>query len=214
VMLLVVAIVLVLLKPREALRFWPALIPALLVIQFAVPGTLGSLRSSFFPEGGLIAEQSTNPGWSGSGRIADLGPAMDEFEERPVLGQGYGTRRPTGPNPTQILDDQWLKTLLETGIAGVVAWVWLFARFVGRVGRRARRDPSELSWLAAALTASAASFAVGMFLYDAFSFIQVTFVLFVLFALGAVALGLPDEEPVRARAAAQRRRAAGEAPAV
>jgi polysaccharide biosynthesis protein PslJ len=201
VMLLVVGLVFVLLKPREALRFWPALIPAVLVIQFAVPGTLGSLRASFFPEGGLIAEQSMNPGWSGSGRIADLGPAMEEFEERPVLGQGYGTRRPTGPNATQILDDQWLKTLLETGLMGVFAWAWLFVRFVRRLGRRARRADGELSWLSAALAASVASFAVGMFVYDAFSFIQATFVLFVLLALGAVTTALPDEEQARVRRA-------------
>ena len=28
----------------------------------------------------------------------------------------------------QILDDQWLKTLVETGIIGVFGWLWLFFR--------------------------------------------------------------------------------------
>ena len=46
-----------------------------LALHVVMPGTIGSLRASFFPEGGLIAEQSSNPGWRGSGRIADIGPA-------------------------------------------------------------------------------------------------------------------------------------------
>jgi hypothetical protein len=41
-----------------------------------------------------------------------------------------------------------------------------------------------------ALTASIASYAVGMFTYDAFSFIQVTLVLFFLLGLGSAAVAI------------------------
>ena len=44
VMLTVEAIVFLCLKPAEAIKLWPALIPALAVIHVALPGTIGSLR--------------------------------------------------------------------------------------------------------------------------------------------------------------------------
>ncbi|MGH3112435.1 MAG: O-antigen ligase family protein, partial [Gaiellaceae bacterium] len=134
-MLIVVGLVFLWLRPRETKRLWPALIPVVLVVHIALPGTIGSLKSAFFPPGGLIAEQQTNAGQRGSGRIADLGPALREYAQRPLLGQGYGTRivdaeRQNAP----ILDNQWLGSLLETGIVGVFALGWLFVRVVRRLG--------------------------------------------------------------------------------
>ena len=58
VMLAVEGIVFLCLKPAETMKLWPALIPALAVVHFAVPGTIGSLKDAFFPKGGLIAQQS------------------------------------------------------------------------------------------------------------------------------------------------------------
>jgi O-antigen ligase len=88
-----------------------------------------------------------------------------------------------------ILDDQWLQTLLETGILGLGAWLWLFISFSRRMLRRAREDiDSPDAWLYAALGSSIASFAFGILFYDAFSFIQVTFFAFILIALGAMLL--------------------------
>jgi hypothetical protein len=37
-----------------------------------------------------------------------------------LLGEGFGTRNPTGPDANAgLLDDQWLGTLLETGYFGL-----------------------------------------------------------------------------------------------
>jgi hypothetical protein len=208
VMLLVVGVVFLWLRPRETRRFWPVLLPAVIVVHLLLPGTIGSLKQSFFPAGGLIAEQQKDPGWTGSGRIADLGPALDELKHNPLLGQGFGSRivdaRPGGF--AQILDNQWLGTLLEVGVAGVVAWLWFFWRVVRRFGREAKRDPTARGWLLASIAASTAAFAVGMLTYDAFSFIQVTFLLFILVGLGSSLLEEPS--PSEARAASRRRAAA------
>jgi hypothetical protein len=190
------------LRPRETKRLWPVLIPLVCVAYFAVPGTIGTIRGAFFPEGGLIAEQSKNAGYQGSGRIADLDPALAEWAERPLLGQGYSTRQTGRENrQTQILDNQWLKTLLETGAVGVFAWLWLYGRYVRRLGAAARRDHSDRGLLLVGLAASVAAYAVGMFLYDAFSFIQVTFLLFILLGLGAAVLAARDGARAPARAA-------------
>jgi O-antigen ligase len=160
------------------------------------------LKEQFFPHGGLIHEQSQHPGWRGGGRIADLPAAFDEFGERPLLGQGYASRqtgRERGTKVTAtILDDQWLKTLLETGVVGTVAWLWLFLAYIRRLSREAKADRSDRGWLLVALASSVSAFAVGMFFFDAFSFIQVTFIVFILLGFGS-ALTAPSFREARRR---------------
>ena len=56
-MFVVVAIVFLWLRPRETRRLWPLIIPALIAIHFVLPGTLGAIKQSFMPAGGLVAEQ-------------------------------------------------------------------------------------------------------------------------------------------------------------
>ena len=128
------------------------------------------------------------PGWEGSGRLADLGPALHEAKKTLLLGQGFGTRIvDDGPKKNaHILDDQWLQTLLETGVLGVFAWAWLIVRSSRRSFAAARRTAGLDRLLFGAIAGSTAAFGVGMLFYDAFSFIQVTFVLFVLLALGVL----------------------------
>jgi hypothetical protein len=186
-MLVVIVLVYFRQRPREVKRLWPLFIPMLLAVHLAVPGAIGTFRSSFFPAGGLVAQQKNAN--VGSGRIASLGPGLHVVGEDPFVGQGYGTRVVDGPHPNSfIVDDEWLSTAMETGIAGVAAWTWLFIRFVRRLGRAAKRDLGNDGLLLTALEASTFAYAVGMFTYDSFSFIQVTFVLFIMLALGAATM--------------------------
>lgn len=221
VMLAVVAVVFLWLRPRETKRLWPVLLLAPIAIHFALPGTLGAIKNSFFPAGGLVAEQKVQPGTSGSGRIADLGPGLQEWKRQPLLGEGFGTRivdstivgtpvpKASALNPNvKILDDQWLGLLLETGVVGFFGWLWLFVRLIRRFGAEARRDDSERGWLLASLTAGVAAYAVGMATYDAFAFIQVTFLLFIFVGLGS-ALMSQRPTPLAVRTARGEPAAAG-----
>jgi O-antigen ligase/polysaccharide polymerase Wzy-like membrane protein len=198
-MLVVVFIVFLRLRPIETKRLWRFLLPGLIVIHVALPGALGTLQESFFPKGGLVAEQQAGAGGRGSGRLADVGPSLKEWKRQFVLGQGFGTRVvDEGRINAFILDDQWLGTLLETGIVGVLAWIWLFRRFLKLVNREARRDQTDRGWLLTALSASVLAYALAMLTYDAWSFIQVTFLLFILLGVGAVVLQQEDLEPALA----------------
>ena len=194
IMLAVVALVFLRLRPRETKRLWPLVIPALAAVHVAAPGTLGSLRAAFFPKGGLIAQQSNVVAGNelrSNGRLADIGPSLHELAPNPIFGEGYGTRIvgfDEKYNNAAILDDQWLGTLLETGIVGFFAWLWIFCRCVRRLSREAREDDSERGWLYTGLAASIAAFGVGMTTFDAFSFTQAAFVFFILFALAGVVL--------------------------
>jgi len=153
-----------------------------------MPGVLGTFYKSFFPKQGLVAEQAD--GQVGSSRVASLGPGLQVVNLHPVLGVGYGTRIPQGqPGANSfIVDDQWLSTAMETGALGVLAWVWLLTRFLRRIFRASRRAHGDEALLFTAIGASVVAYAVGMLTYDAFSFIQVTIVFFILLALGCVAL--------------------------
>jgi O-antigen ligase len=190
-MFVVIVLVFLWLRPKEVRRLWPLLIPALIAIHFVLPGTLGAIKQSFMPAGGLLAEQRASADSSGSGRLADLGPALTLWEEQPLLGQGYGTQvvnLNAGGIEANIFDDQWLGTLLATGVIGFFGWLWFFVRAVRRFGREARRDDSERGWLLACFAAGIAAYAVGMLTFDAFAFIQVTFLMFIFVAIGSALL--------------------------
>ena len=133
------------------------------------------------------------------------------------FGEGYGTRvvgrtstkaeteteaaQATASDNAQVLDDQWLGNLLDTGLVGVAAWVWLFARVIRKLSARARseRDTKE-GWLPVALAAAIACYAVTMFFYDAWGFMQGTIVLWLLLGCSSALLWLPPAgAPTRRR---------------
>jgi polysaccharide biosynthesis protein PslJ len=153
----------------------------------------------------LIKEQSYDEGGS-AGRAADLGPALDRWATKPFLGSGFGTTvsDPNAPKESekQILDDQWLGSLLEIGAVGVLALLWLYVRSVRRLTRVARTARGADAWLATALAAAIISFAAGMLTFDAFAFIQVTFYAFVVLALSAVVVRALSPDPSQRLSAA------------
>jgi O-antigen ligase/polysaccharide polymerase Wzy-like membrane protein len=204
-------------KPRDTVRLLPMLLPLMVVIQVVMPGTLGTMKSLLNPSY-VIKEQSYDEG-GGAGRVADLGPALARWSQQPFLGSGFGTKI-ADPNAQagsdqQILDDQWLGSLLEIGAFGVLALLWLYIRAIRRLTRHARSDTSPEGWLAAGLAAALISFIVGMLTFDAFAFVQVTFLSFIVLALGSVITMPAEPEPGRPAASgsrAQRLRAAIAAP--
>lgn len=205
--LIAVLAVFIRLRPKETLRCWPALIPMLAVLQLAMPGAISSTIDAFFPKGGLIAQQNQTFAAHGqvqyASRLSRVGPQLrDVFEKHNELfGEGYGTRvvgrvaaDAVVPQTSsgQILDDQWLGNLLEIGILGVFAWIWLFTRVIRRLGSRALRERSSPDgWLPVALAASISCYAFSMYFYDAAGFMQATVLLYILLGCAGSLLWLP-----------------------
>lgn len=179
-------------------RFVPAAVVVIALSHFLMPGALGSLRASF-DFGRIEAEQRTNPSSvTSGGRISDIAPSLSEFANRPLLGQGVGTRVTTGDLANaRILDNQWLGSLLDMGLVGVAGLAWLIARFVGRLCSRAVLAPERDSVLFVALASAALAYAAGMLTFDSLAFTQVTVVFFVILAIGC-ALVLSGD-PIAAR---------------
>jgi O-antigen ligase len=195
-------------RPRETVRLLPWLLPMLVVIQVVMPGTLGTMKSMLNPSY-VIKEQSYDQGAT-AGRVADLGPALDRWSQKPLFGTGFGTTvadpNASKESESQILDDQWLGSLLETGAAGVLALLFLWIGAVRRLNRWGKQARGPDAWLATAIAASIISYAVGMLTFDSFAFIQVTFFAFVMVGLSAV---VTRQKPSQAPAVARTSTAAG-----
>jgi hypothetical protein len=149
------------------------------------PGLLGTIRDLF-----LAADTDT----SISARTDDY-PAVEAFfHQTPWLGRGPFTFLPAF---YRTLDNQYLGTLVEGGLIGLVALVGLLVVPVVLGLRLARRLPSaEDRVLCAGL---AAAFAVAMVLFltfDAFSFPTAMGILFLLLGLvGAASRVLQPSDP-------------------
>lgn len=200
VMLMVLFVVFLWLQRAETIRLLPYLLVLLIVVQGVMPGTLGSFKRTLDPSF-VLQEQSKTEG-TGAGRIADLGPALQEWSRSPFVGQGFGTRITSQAGylgGAQILDNQWLGTLLEIGALGALALLWIFVRAIRRLARLARSDPGPAGWLATGLAGGLASYAIAMVTFDAFAFVQVTFLAFITLGFAALATrDEPAEEPAGA----------------
>jgi polysaccharide biosynthesis protein PslJ len=206
--LVVGGVALLWLRPREIVPLLPMMIPVLIVIKIAAPGSIATVKSLFFPDSGpgLIASERTLAGDPTliSGR-ANLVPKIKDGMHRPLLGQGLGTRQTGDKNPLRnspILDNQWLGIFLDVGLLGLLGWVWLSVRAVRRLGHVARTRGSPEGVLAAGFAASILGFVIAMLTYDSLAFVQETVVFWVLLALcGSLIAATPDPEPLDAESA-------------
>ena len=134
---------------RRLTRLWPLAIVLLIAAHTVLPGGLGRLYHAFFPKGGITAEQSVRAGGVGSGRLADLHPALKLVQSQRVLRHGRSAAaaaRPRGagrsttddatpPDPI-IFDDQYLTSLVGHGVFGLGAVLWLVGAMVFRADPR------------------------------------------------------------------------------
>jgi O-antigen ligase len=142
-------------------------------IQVIRPGLLATLRA-------LILAGDHDP--SVQGRLEDYDFVGPFIRERPWFGRGYGTWL---PELYQLLDNQWLVTLVTTGIVGVAGLVLFFLTGIVLAGRVRRFAGGERDRdLAAVLAVALGVAAVSAFTYDALYF--TTYFLTVHLLLGLV----------------------------
>lgn len=128
-------------------------------VQVLRPGLLATLQS-------LIMAGDEDP--SVRGRLEDYAYVAPFIRERPWLGRGTGTWL---PELYQLLDNQWLATLVTTGILGVAALALYFLSGIViavRVRRSARTAVDR--HLAAVLAVIIGVAATTAFTYDALYF--------------------------------------------
>jgi O-antigen ligase len=129
------------------------------LIQVGKPGLLGTLRA-------LLFAGENDP--SVQGRLEDYAFVAPYIKERPWFGRGIGTWL---PELYQLLDNQWLVTLVTTGIVGVAGLALFFLVGIVVAGRVRRFAGSERDRdLAAVLAVTIGVAAVSAFTFDALYF--------------------------------------------
>jgi hypothetical protein len=166
-------------------------LPVLIVVGLVFPALFESSVLSLFDLQGLISTQQGAVGLPGQGRLADLPQAFAQFGNAPLAGTGLGSRIVVGENAnSQILDNQWLGSLLETGVLGIIGLAtFLLWPIIVMLRFAFRSDvPASRSHLVLAITASAIGYTTAMFFYDAFAFMQTLLVLCLLLGVAAWAM--------------------------
>jgi len=146
--------------PRRHRRYvYAGLVAAVLGIFVVVPRLISTFLSLFAGSGATASTAS---------RTNAYGSAAAYIAHNPWLGRGFGTFL---PQTYFFTDNQYLSTLIETGIIGLLALMALFVTgwFVGRSAYHAAVHP-EARDLAQSLVASVAAAGVAFATFDALSF--------------------------------------------
>jgi O-antigen ligase len=142
------------------------------VVYVAVPGMLGTITQLFT---GISSDTSA------ASRTDSYALAGQFIARAPVFGRGFATFLPA----YRILDNQYLGTLIEMGVVGLVSVLALFLTGMWTAWRlRRQMAASPRRQLGHALLASVAAGALSFAFFDAFSFPQVAGLMF--FVLGCV----------------------------
>ena len=202
VVLAVMFLITLILHPRVAALLLAVALPVMLLAAAVLPKVFESMVLSFLDVDSLVASQYTSAGFRGAGRLADLGPALREVAQHPFFGIGYGSRIVIGDRRNAfILDNQFLGTLMETGVLGVIGLAVLLLVppiLLLRFAFLQAAEPRHAN-LAFMLAVALSGYVAAIFFYDAFGFFQ-TFFLWCM--LAAAAAWVLTEAPRRAVAGA------------
>ncbi len=150
-------------------------VPAVLAFSSAVPGLLGTLRGLF---------TRWNDDSSIEYRTNDYDLVFEFVSERPLFGRGPGTFL---PSRYFVVDNQYLITLVTTGIIGFIGLVLLAGTAVSAAYRIRRRvTDAETRHLALALLGSFAAAAAASATYDSLALAYSVFSSIFFVLIGAV----------------------------
>jgi polysaccharide biosynthesis protein PslJ len=137
-------------------------------MRLAVPGLLGTLKN-------LIINANDDP--SIQGRLRDMAAVARMLSESPVVGRGVGTF-----NSVEyfVLDNEYYRTSLESGVVGVFVLVLLFALAIVCARRARRAGTEEDRQLGTAVAAAVSVLAVCCATFDGLAYPMFTGLLFLL----------------------------------
>lgn len=177
-------------RPRQALRFAPIGLVALIgIIHLASPGALGKDLN-------LTRDTSSS---STTHRVGDFTDITPDVLAHPLLGRGFGTINADQPAQFRINDDEYIDQLWEVGALGLAAFIWMILApvFIAHAAIRSR-GPTIAS-LVLATSSGCIAFLVASALLDSLYFPQAPYMFFVVAALTTIAAAGPrgNVEPSR-----------------
>ncbi|WP_328303027.1 O-antigen ligase family protein [Streptomyces sp. NBC_00435] len=167
-------------KPQRRWTTFGMLLGSVAVFKVLVPGLIGTITT-------LFASFVSNSDSSTQARTVKYSAIVPYLEERPLFGRGLGTFT---PDLYFFTDNQYMLTLAEMGLLGLVALVALFLTGIHQGGaiRRLAADESDRE-LGQAFFASALVALVSAATFDALSFPMFAGMFFLTIAAGGSYLG-------------------------
>lgn len=175
-------ITLVIYRPRQMFRLLPLGLFVVLATQVLAPNAPSRVKAQFVD---LFSDNSVQ------GRTSDYDPVTPDVRNELIIGRGFGSY---DPSHHRFLDNEWLGRVIETGIIGALAYLFLILAIVFVAHRASRsRDPVRRA-VGVSVVAGAAVYATTNAVFDALAFPQAPYMLFFLAALAAVAADVGDED--------------------
>ena len=174
---------------RQILRWTPlAIIVLIPVIHFASPGALGGI-------GGRVLPTSNSAGPTTRTGAPDYPAVAPDILNNLIIGRGYGTMDTQNWRIYRILDNQYLGTLFQVGVLGLISYlaivVFGMVTAHGVIRKGGVRAPPAL-----AASAGCAAFGLLSATYDAAAFPQAVYsFLFVAGLVAAVASKPAQPQP-------------------
>jgi hypothetical protein len=198
-MLIGMIVVVLILRPRQTVRYWPVLIVAPVAIHFVAPGAISGIWHVISPPHKTVTTQlAGRAGASGSGRLADFGPGLRTWVHSPAFGFGPGTqldyiaaqkgnvKRGTSltAHAQLVFDDQYMSTLISYGMIGLLALIWFVWGAFFKLASSAVKIRGPDGDLLVATACAVAGFGVSLGTFDAFAFAQCSLLFFAIAAIG------------------------------
>ncbi|MFF1414355.1 O-antigen ligase family protein [Streptomyces sp. NPDC058289] len=167
-------------KPQRRWTTFGLLLGSVAVFKVLVPGLIGTITT-------LFASFVSNSDSSTQARTVKYSAIVPYLEERPLFGRGLGTFT---PDLYFFTDNQYMLTLAEMGLLGLLALLALFLTGIHQGGaiRRLAADESDRE-LGQAFFASALVALVSAATFDALSFPMFAGMFFLTIAAGGSYLG-------------------------
>ncbi|MHB8841318.1 MAG: O-antigen ligase family protein [Candidatus Aquicultor sp.] len=116
------------------------------------------------------------------GRLTDYPRVLQKFAEKPLFGMGFGT---FDPERYFYLDNQYLGFIVETGVVGILAFLWLLYSLIKSFRGFALKAEPGVGELVSSLLSSVLVFAAVCFTFDTFGFADVVYAFFIIAGLGS-----------------------------
>jgi polysaccharide biosynthesis protein PslJ len=178
-------------RPRLMVRLLPIVLVVFVAVHLLAPAALSGVLDQLI--GGHVTAVGTTAHRTSAYR--DVRPLV---WARPLFGQGYGSYN---AHLLRIFDSQWLTSLIDTGVIGVVALLsmMLTVLAVARPLFSGHDRNSERARLALGLGVGAIGLLASSFLYDAMSFPHGPYIFLSFAAFVAVLAGASDAPSWRNR---------------
>jgi O-antigen ligase len=176
--------VLVAYRPRMLRMLAPGMVAFVILVHLFTPGALGGVTSQLLPQNFFGFGSTVD-------RQSDYAAVEPDVVNRPLLGRGYETY---DQKKYRILDNQYLTTIIGTGIVGILAYLSIFAAIFMLAHRIARWGDPDRAGPAIAIAAAASAMVIGGALLDILALPQLPYL--ICFFAGFIAVLWKDVRPV------------------